>query len=72
MARPIKKNVYDRIDEKKMRIKETEELLAKLNEELQELYSEKDDLEMHQLLELVKANGLSIDKAMSLLNQSPK
>ena len=72
MARPNKKNVYERIDEKKMRIKETEELLAKLNEELQELYSEKDDLEMHQLLELVKANGLSIDKALSLLNQSPK
>ena len=67
MARPAKKTVYERIEEKVQAIKETEALLVKLNEELQALNSEKDDLEMHQLLELMKANGLTIDKAAELL-----
>lgn len=67
MARTAKKNVYERIEEKKQAIKETEDLLVKLNEELKVLFSEKDDLEMHQLLELMKANGLTIDKAAELL-----
>ena len=72
MARPNKKNVYERINGQRDRIKETEELLVKLNEELQVLYAEKDDLEMRQLLDMMKSNGLTIDKAISLLNQSPK
>ena len=45
MARPVKKNVYERIDEQKNKIQETETLLKKLNDELQELYAEKDDLD---------------------------
>ena len=72
MARPNKKNVYERINDQRDRIKETEELLVKLNDELQVLYEEKDDLEMRQLLDMMKSNGLTIDKAISLLNQSPK
>ena len=72
MARPNKKNVYERINDQRDRIKETEELLVKLNDELQVLYAEKDDLEMRQLLDMMKSNGLTIDKAISLLNQSPK
>lgn len=72
MARPNKKTVYERITEQQNKIHETEELLSKLNEELQELYKEKDNLEMVQLLNTMKTNGLTIDKAMKLLNQSPK
>lgn len=70
MARPSKKTVYERIEEQKNKILETEDLLKTLREELQELYVEKDDLEMHQLLDMMKANGLTIDKAAVLL-QSP-
>lgn len=68
MARPSKKTVYERIEDKKNEIIKTEELLEKLNTELHVLYSEKDDLEMHQLLDLMKSNGLTIDKAVELLN----
>lgn len=70
MARPSKKTVYERIEDKKNEIIEAEELLKRLNSELQTLYSEKDDLEMHQLLEQMKLNGLTIDKAISLLNNN--
>lgn len=72
MARPTKKTVYIRIEEKIQEIRETEELLANLNKELQELYSEKDKLEMEQLLSAMKENGLSIDKAMALLQSNKK
>lgn len=72
MARPTKKTVYIRIEEKIQEIQETEELLANLNKELQELYSEKDKLEMEQLLSAMKENGLSIDKAMALLQSNKK
>ena len=42
MARPTKKNIYQRIEEQKNKIKETEKLLDALDKELQELYKEKD------------------------------
>lgn len=72
MARPAKKTVYERIEEKVQAIKETEELLVKLNEELQALNSEKDKEEMEKLFSLMKANGLTIDKAIELLQVKPK
>jgi hypothetical protein len=67
MARQSKKSVYERIEDKKLSIKETEELLVTLNNELQELYNEKDDLEMRLLLAKVKENGLDIETALSKL-----
>lgn len=68
MARKNKtksKSVYERIEEKKKNIKEVEDMLDQLNNELQELYLEKDDLEMRQLLEAMKSKGLSINEALS-------
>lgn len=70
MARPSKKSVYERIEEKKLSIKETEELLVTLNNELQELYTERDSLQMNQLFEAMKTKGLDIDEALRLL-QTP-
>ena len=66
MARPTRKNVYERIEEKLQDIKATEELLATQKEELQTLYWEKDDLEMRQLLDMMKSKGLTIDQAAKL------
>lgn len=66
MARTSKKSVYERIEEKLQDIKNTEALLALQNEELQTLYLEKDDLEMRQLLEMMKSKGLTIDEAAKL------
>ena len=48
-------------------IKQTEELLATQNKELEALYLEKDDLEMKQLLNMMKSKGLTIDQALTLL-----
>ena len=64
MAKKLK-SVYERIEEKLQDIKKTEELLALQNEELQTLYLEKDDLEMRQLLEMMKSKGLTIDQALA-------
>ena len=70
MARPTRKSVYERIEDKLQTIKETEELLAQLNNELQELYTERDNLQMTQLFETMKAKGLNIEEALRLLHTS--
>ena len=70
MARTSKKSVYERIEEKLQNIKETEELLAQLNDELQELYTERDNLQMSQLFEAMKTKGLDIDEALRLIHSS--
>ena len=61
------KSVYERIEEKLQSIKETEEALAKLNDELQELNLEKDALEMKLLLEAMKSKGFNIEEALAKL-----
>ena len=74
MARKSKSNkskdVYERIEDKLQSIKETEELLAQLNNELQELYTERDKLQMSQLFEAMKTKGLDIEEALRLLHTS--
>ena len=64
MARKLK-SVYERIEYKLQDIKQAEELLVTLNEELQVLNLEKDDLEMRQLLEAMKSKGLNINEALA-------
>ena len=64
------KSVYERIEDKREEILKAENMLVQLNNELQELNLEKDDLEMRQLLETVKSNGLNINKALELLSCS--
>ena len=44
------KSVYEWINEKENKIRQTEELLDKLNEELQALYFEKEELETKNFL----------------------
>ena len=70
MARPSRKSVYERIEDKVQNIKETEELLAQLNNELEELYTERDNLQMTQLFEAMKTKGWDIDEALKLLQTS--
>ena len=70
MARATKKSVYERIEDKLQNIKETEELLSQLNNELQELYTERDNLQMSQLFEAMKTKGLDINEALALLHTS--
>ena len=70
MARASKKSVYERIEDKLQNIKEEEAILAQLNNELQELYTERDNLQMSQLFEAMKTKGLDIDEALKLLQSS--
>lgn len=68
MARTSKKTIYERIEIKKAEISKQEDYLNQLDIELQELYAEKDKQEQQILLEHMKANGLTLDKAIELLN----
>ena len=67
MARQAKKNVYERIEDKKHDIKQAEEYLLQLNEELKELLKEQDDLEMTRMLEVIRNQGIDIETALSKL-----
>ena len=59
------KSVYERITEKKQEIQLVQEKLQSLTNELLELESEQDDLEMHQLLIAARAKGLNIEQALA-------
>lgn len=67
MARQAKKNVYERIEDKKHDIKQAEEYLLQLNEELKELLKEQDDLEMTRMLEAIRNQGIDIETALAKL-----
>lgn len=68
MARK-QKSIYERIKDKKQEILKAEEVLNKLNNELQDLFAEKDKFEMKQLLDHIKAKNLNLEQAIDLLNR---
>ena len=67
MARTSKKDVYIRIADKKEEIRQAEDMLTQLNEELKVLYKEQDDLEMTRMLEAIRNQGIDIETALSKL-----
>jgi hypothetical protein len=69
MARTVKKNVYERIEDMLEQQKIKEQELENIHQQLQDLYKEKDELEMRLLLQKVKESGLNIDEALSKLNK---
>lgn len=71
MARPSKKNVYERIEDKKKEIQQAEDVLARLNNELQDLYKEQDQEEMLRMLDAIRSQGIDIETALSKLT-NPK
>ena len=73
MARPSKKDVYVRINDKKEEIRQAEEQLTKLNEELKELLREQDELEMSRMLAAIRDQNIDIETALAkLLSQQSK
>ena len=70
MARQAKKNVYERIEDKKADIVQAEEYLVQLNEELKELLREQDELEMTRMLEAIRNQGIDIETALSKLTNT--
>jgi hypothetical protein len=73
MAKRTRKNtksVYERIEETLVKIEETEKVLSDLRELLDELYAEKDDLEMRQTWSKINSIGLSMDDINKLLSEN--
>lgn len=70
MARKTRLTIYEQIEAKQQAIKKTEELLQKLNTELESLYAQRDELEMRQLFAKMREKNLSIDKATELLENA--
>lgn len=70
MARKTRLTIYEQIEAKQQAIKKTEELLQKLNTELESLYAQRDELEMRQLFTKMREKNLSIDKATELLENA--
>lgn len=64
------KSVYERIEETLVKIEETEKVLSDLRELLDELYAEKDDLEMRQTWSKINSIGLSMDDINKLLSEN--
>ena len=64
-----RKSVYERIEDTKRRISETEETLAQLNMLLNNQMAERDDLEMHQLFDFIRKNNISLDQAKNLMSK---
>ena len=70
MARTAKKDVYSRIADKKDEIRQAEETLCKLNEDLKLLLREQDELEMKLLLQQMKDRNMDIKTALDMLSKS--
>lgn len=64
-----RKNVYERIEDTKRKIFETEEMLAQLNVLLNNQMAERDDLEMHQLFDFIRKNNISLDQAKNMMSK---
>ena len=61
-------SVYDRIAKKMEEIKMAEAQVAKYKEELDVLHQEQDELEMHQLLNMMKSRNMDIKEAVKLFD----
>ncbi len=61
-------SVYDRIAKKMEEIKMAEAQVAKYKEELDVLHQEQDELEMHQLLNMMKSRNMDIKEAAKLFD----
>lgn len=71
MARKSK-SVYERIEETKLEITSTEQILINLKSQLEVLLAEKDDLEMRQTWAAIKSNGLTIEDVQKMLEKQNK
>lgn len=68
MARKTK-DVYSRINEKLSKIDALQKQLTIENNELNELYKEKDDLEMRMIFDAVKERNLSAEEVIKLIQK---
>lgn len=68
MARkPKSTSIYEKIEETKNEISKTEQYLAQLKSQLENLLQEKDDLEMRQTWTAIKESGMSLEEIQKIL-----
>ena len=65
-------DVYSRITEKKVQIKETEDRLQALNEELKALNKERDDIEMKQMFEAARERNVDVQQVINIIEKMSK
>ena len=71
MARKAKSvSVYERIEKVQSEIALTEQHLVELKAELEELFAEKDDLEMRETWAAIKNKGLTMDDLQKILENT--
>jgi hypothetical protein len=64
-----RKSVYERIEDTRRKISETEEALVQLKTLLSTQTAERDDLEMHQLFDFIRKNNISLDQAKNMMSK---
>ena len=64
-----RKNVYERIEDTRRKISETEDTLSKLKVILSDQIAERDNLEMHQLFDFIRKNNISLDQAKNMMSK---
>ena len=73
MARkPKTQSIYERINQKESEIASVERNLEYLKSQLQNLYAEKDEMEMREVWQSIKEKGMSMEDVQKLLNQMNK
>lgn len=60
-------SIYEKVSNKIVEIEVTKEKLSQLKEELKLLNEEKDKYEMNKLFEQMKANNISLDYALKIM-----
>lgn len=64
-----RKNVYERIEDTRRKISDTEDTLSKLKTILSDQIAERDNLEMHQLFDFIRKNNISLDQAKNMMSK---
>ncbi len=68
-GRGIRKSIDEKIAEKELSVKQLSDKLSKEKEELNELYAQKKEQRVNQILGLIEKNNLSIDAVEEIIEK---
>lgn len=69
-TKKITKDIYEKIEDKKLEIQKAEDEVKRLNEELKVLFDEQDKEEMEKMLQSIRSQGIDIETALKKLAAS--
>lgn len=64
------KNIYEKINLKETQIQQLKHKLSIYETELNQLYKERDSIEMRQIFDTAKANGMSYNQVIHLITKN--